>query len=170
VNPTKIDGHAVSTTSQISLVAATELLLPADLGLRLRPLPLPPTSAEVLGNWQRASTPIFRQRCDWSRQTGLGGLLIERTDDLATVERYLWLVSAVAMPMPCDGRPRQDHDVCVLAMPSLHVAALQNRDTLQVANIEVLPGTAVPVGKGDDLVSGPMRLLIGDWLQDLGLS
>lgn len=175
VNPTKVNGSILQGRQRLEtgMMRLTELELPAAFGLRLNPLPMPSVPTGMLNAWQEAASPVFRRACEWSERVGCGALLIERTDELANVERYLWLISTLALP-PFDtelagiGETDLTPDVLMLAMPNLHMARLTDQARVAASGVEPGVGSAFPVSAGDSAAARIGEWRVRRWEQDLG--
>jgi len=169
VNPTTINGQVLRSTKNLQVGKTTELCLPAAFKLYLTPLPLPVVSSRTIEALKEVTSPVFRRTYDWSERTGIGGLLIRRTDGLADKERYLWLMSLVNLPLPDEVRAnrRPSPELSALAMPGLHLCPLKEGNHLTVADRKVRAGSVIPVVAGDSISVSSRCWQVGEWDQQL---
>ncbi len=168
INPTRLDKRTVLTAQQIKLGRMRELMLPGNQRLHLLPLPMAEVPEATLNTWKDAAPPSFRSNCEWSRRTGIGGLLIRRSDVLADHEYYLWVLSVVAMPEI--GKHHQTADppqFGIAAMPRLHAFPLTGTASIDLAGRMIPANFAAPMLIDDAIGPPPRRLQVGEWVQSL---
>ncbi len=167
VNPTRVNGETVDHTKKLNPDETSEVLLPAGLQLTLSPLPH--VAAPAFDAWKEASDPIHRHVHTWAQRTGIGGLLIQRRDGLATIEHYLWLFSVVSLPSFYESgeHRRGPSSVGVMATPHLHLCPLNKRKQPKVCDVEVGSESAVPLTVGDGINYSDSAWSVNEWVQHL---
>jgi hypothetical protein len=166
VNPTRLGRRTVSAPRQIKHGQTYELTLPGEQQLTVLPLPMATVPAETLETWKDAAGPSFRSNCEWSRHTGIGGLLIRRGDGLANQESYLWVLSLVAMPS-LTGSSDPAPSFGIAALPRLHAFPLTGTSLLDLSGLTVPENFACPMLLGDAIGPASSQLRVGRWRQML---
>ena len=159
-NPTRLSGAAIQGRVKLPADGPTELQLASVLTLRLTPMPMAALPEHITA-FAQGGDAALRRRWERAARTGVGGVLVERADDLP--ERYLWLLAAADVSTGED-------DGCgmrLLAVP--HVAAMpaHRGQSLQVGDETGAAETAVPLGLRDQVAAGSVVWSVQVPSQDL---
>ncbi|MCK4872153.1 MAG: FHA domain-containing protein [Phycisphaerales bacterium] len=160
------------------LIAEQEVALPIDAPVRLRlassfelsltALSTPPVAQSTFDAWFKHVEGAARDRWTWSGQSGIGAILIERNDLLAAQERYLWLISACALPQFTDSTEPLE-ETGLLSLPNVAFAAVAGGANLAVDEHGVPESTAWPIAENDQIIIGDCALTVGPPAQTLDI-
>ncbi|MDP6890797.1 MAG: hypothetical protein QF471_05665 [Phycisphaerales bacterium] len=168
INPTRLDKKTVLSAKQIKRGQIRELTLPGEQRLHVLPLPMAELPEATLDTWKDAAGPSFRNNFEWSRRTGIGGLLIRRSDALANQEYYLWILSLVEMPdLAATSRGTSPPRFGIATLPRLHVFPLNGTSSMDLANRTVPENFASPILIDDAVGTPPNHFHVREWCQSL---
>ncbi len=169
VNPTHLNSVRIDDPVPLPLDRPSVLTLSANFSLHLTPLQVPTDFASLSERWCGVMDEDGRRRWEWGGRHGIGGILIERRDGLAEIERYLWLLSSVALRE--DLTASEDGQGCGVALTSLPWVAIGNHgmsEGVRYGDHTINEGTLALLAADRTAMTPRGDLLIEAFKQDLG--
>ncbi len=167
MNPTLCNDRPVGESVRLSMDQPTALTLPAGFVLTVTPLPVIRFERALVDRWCEACGEEVRSAFDWSQNTGVGGVLVTRSDELAERERYLWLMSAVAEP---DRKQVTKHTgLALVNLGGVAVTPAEEGVPVRIGEETVACGNAACIAAREAVTVGDVVFAATPWGQVLGV-
>jgi len=147
-NKTSIDGKVVRGETMLNTESRSVVSFSSVFELTITPVPLPHVPDSMWNAWREYAFSVQKPCWDWSRQHGVGGFFIERTDGLAEHERYLWLLSMVGLEGEAVPAMSGKTEAVLMALPRLAVGNVSST-AVRVNENAVRRGAAFPLANAD---------------------
>jgi hypothetical protein len=145
VNSTSVDGRVIRDELRLPTEQRVAVNLSSVFDLTITPVPLPQVRDAMWNAWRDEAFAVQRTMWDWSRQCGVGGYLLERSDALAECERYLWLLSMVGLGGQAMPLMHARAEVAVMALPRLALGNVGAKSTIHLVGYELDIASAAPM-------------------------